>query len=295
MEVKGIIASLPTPFTPRNELDEEGLKSNVRFLIENGVHVLAPATTTGEFWALSDSEYVRLVELVVSEAKGRIPVIAGVGSNNTLLAMRFAKVAKDLGADGIFVVPPYYNRPTQEGLYQHFKAVLDAVDIPTIIYNEPLRAAVNMSVDVTCRLFKEYSNIIGLKEADSAQIHREVAQTDGKLPIFVVDLTFLPSLAIGATGVVSVAANIVPKQMVNLYNHFQQNKIEEARRLHYFLLPLFEGGVLFSETNPGPLKEAMNFMGLAAGLPRLPLVRMCEENRKRLLVVLNQLGIRGRN
>jgi len=292
LELKGIIASLPTPFTPDNELDDVGLRSNVRFLIENGVHALAPATTTGEFWALDESEYEQLIDIVVKEAKGRIPVIAGVGSNNTSVAIRLAKVAKNLGADGIFVVPPYYNRPTQEGLYQHYKAVLDEVEMPTLIYNEPVRAAVSMSVELICKLFKEYPNIVGLKESDFSQIHQEVKLTEGKLPIFVVDLALLPSLALGCAGAVSVAANIVPKQMVGLYENFMANKISEARRFHYSLLPLFEGGALFLETNPGPLKEAMNLMGLAAGVPRLPLVRMNETNRKTLLAVLNQLGLR---
>ena len=290
-EVKGIIVSLPTPFTPDNNLDENGLRHNVKFLIGNGVHALAPTTTTGEFWALSDFEYKREIEIVVEEANGKIPVIAGVGSNNTQIAVKLANVAKNAGADGIFVVPPYYNRPTQVGLYCHYKAILEAVDIPTIIYNEPLRAGVNMSVDVIFKLFKEYDNVSGLKEADFNQLHQDIALTKGKLSIYVVDIALLPGLALVCAGAVSVVANILPKEMVQLYENFNTNKIDEARKLHYLLLPLLEGGALFLETNPGPLKEAMNAMGLAAGNPRLPLVRLGEPNKAKLLKILNQLNL----
>jgi 4-hydroxy-tetrahydrodipicolinate synthase len=290
-EVRGIIASLPTPFTPDNNLDEEGLRTNVKFLIENRVHALAPATTTGEFWALTEFEYKREIEIVVDEANGKVPVIAGVGSNNTQIAIELAKIAKNAGSDGIFVVPPYYNRPTQEGLYRHFKTILDAVDIPTIIYNEPLRAAVNMSVDVVCKLYEEYNNLIGLKEADLNQLHQDIALTKGKLPIYVIDIALLSGLVLGGAGAVSVAANIVPKEMVQLYEDFIAKKFDEAKKIHYFLLPLFEGGVLFLETNPGPLKEAMNTMGLAAGNPRLPLVRLSEPNKTKLLKTLIQLNL----
>ena len=290
-EVKGVIVSLPTPFTPDDNLDEDGLRYNVKFLMENRVHAVAPTTTTGEFWALSDSEYEREIEIVVEEVGGRIPVIAGVGSNCTSTEIKLAKIAKNLGVDGIFVVPPYYNRPTQEGLYQHYKKVLEAVDIPTIIYNEPLRAAVNISAEVICKLFKEYSNILGLKESNFEQIHADLALTGGRLLVFVVDINLLPALALGATGVVSVAANIVPKKLVELYENFMANRMNEARRLHYHLLPLFEGGALFLETNPGPLKEAMNVMGLAAGSPRLPLVPMSEANKEKLLTILKQLEL----
>jgi 4-hydroxy-tetrahydrodipicolinate synthase len=289
-EIKGIIVSLPSPFTSDNTLDENGLRSNLQFLIENKVHSVAPVTTTGEFWALSDYEYNRIIEIVVDEVNEEIPVIAGVGSNYTPKAIEFASSAKNAGADAIFVVPPYYNRPTQDGIFRHFESILNAVDIPTIIYNEPLRSAVNMSVETILRLYEEYDNIIGLKESNFEQIHQDIALTEGKLPVFVVDLVFLPSLILGGAGVVSVVANIAPKKLVQLYENYMNNKIAEARELHYFLLPLLEGGALFLETNPGPLKEAMNFMGLSAGNPRLPLVKMNEENKVKLKTILEKLN-----
>jgi 4-hydroxy-tetrahydrodipicolinate synthase len=197
VRLKGIIASMPTPFTSKDKLNEEALRVHLKFLLRNRIHAVAPATTTGEFWSLTDSEYTRLVEIVVDQVNSKVPVIAGVGSNNTAIAIQLARRAKNLGVDGIFVVPPYFNRPTQEGLYHHFRAVLDAVDIPTLIYNEPHRAAVNVSSDTINRLFKEYSNIIGLKEGDFNQVQQDIALTEGRLSVFTVDVTLLPNLALG--------------------------------------------------------------------------------------------------
>jgi 4-hydroxy-tetrahydrodipicolinate synthase len=290
-EVRGIVACLPTPFTVENKLDVLGLRTNVRFLIDHSVHALAPTTTTGEFWALTEQEYERVIQVVVDEAAGKVPVIAGVGSNNTSAAIELARAAENLGADGIFVVPPYYNRPTQEGLFQHFKAILDAVDLPTIIYNEPVRSAVNVSAETIGRLYNEYSNMIGLKESDFNQIPMDMTVTERKLPVFVIDIALLPALSLGCAGSVSVVANVVPDQMVALYQNFMENKIDIARQLYYSLLPLFEGGALFLETNPTPLKEAMNAMGLSGGNPRLPLVPLSDANKRRLLAVLKQLKL----
>lgn len=288
---EGVLTAMVTPFLENGDLNEEGLKKNVEFQIKSGVDGLVPVGTTGECSTLSYEEHLRVVEVVVEAAGGRVPVVAGTGSNSTREALMLTREAKERGADGALVVVPYYNRPTQEGLYQHFKRLADEVDLPQILYNIPSRTGVNLAPETVAKLAK-LKNVVGVKEASGNfdQISKILELTRGE--DFVVtsgnDSHTLPMMALGAVGVISVASNVVPSQMVRMVRAFREGRVEEARRLHYELSPLFEA--LFLETNPSPVKEAMEMVGLPAGSPRLPLVRVGEGTRKRLREVLSGLG-----
>ncbi|MEM0358755.1 MAG: 4-hydroxy-tetrahydrodipicolinate synthase [Candidatus Hadarchaeales archaeon] len=289
---EGVLTAMVTPFLENGELNEEGLKKNVEFQIRSGIDGLVPVGTTGECSTLSYEEHLRVVEIVVEAAGGRVPVIAGTGSNSTREALMLTREAKERGADGALVVVPYYNRPTQEGLYQHFKRLAEEVDIPQILYNIPSRTGVNLAPETVAKLAK-LKNVVGIKEASGNfdQISKIIELTKGE--DFMVtsgnDSHTLPMMALGAVGVISVASNLVPSQMVRMVRAFREGRVEDARRIHYELSPLFEA--LFLETNPCPVKEAMEMVGLPAGPPRLPLVRVGEGTRKRLREVLSGLGL----
>ena len=289
---EGAFTALVTPFDAKGEMDEEGLRKNIRFQIERGIDGLVPVGTTGECSTLSYEEHNRVVEVAVDAARGRVPVVAGTGSNSTWEAVMLTKHAKEVGADGALLVVPYYNKPTQAGLYQHFKRVAEEVDLPQLIYNIPSRTGVNISPETVSQL-AGVRNIVGIKEAsgDLDQVSRIVELTRGH--DFVVfsgeDSLTLPILAMGGVGVISVASNLVPDRVARLVKAFRGGEVEEARRIHFELLPLFKA--LFLETNPGPVKAAMNMLGLAAGGLRLPLVGMEEENREKLRKVLAELGL----
>jgi 4-hydroxy-tetrahydrodipicolinate synthase len=289
---EGVLTAMVTPFLPNGELDEEGLRKNVEFQIRSGVDGLVPVGTTGECSTLSYEEHLRVVEVVVEAAGGRVPVLAGTGSNSTREALMLTREAKERGADGALLVVPYYNRPTQEGLYQHFKRLAEEVDLPQVLYNIPSRTGVNLAPETIARLAK-LKNVVGVKEASGNfdQISKILELTRGE--DFMVtsgnDSHTLPMMALGAVGVISVASNLVPSQMVRMVRAFREGRVEEARRIHYELSPLFEA--LFLETNPAPIKEAMEMAGLPAGPPRLPLVRVGEGTRQRLREVLSRLGL----
>jgi 4-hydroxy-tetrahydrodipicolinate synthase len=291
MRFEGTYTALVTPFDKQGNLDEEGLRELIRFQLQEGIDGLVPVGTTGECSTLSYEEHERVIEIVVEEAKGRVPVVAGTGSNSTREALMLTNFAREAGADGALLVVPYYNRPTQEGLYQHFKELAEKVDIPQILYNIPSRTGVNLLPQTVARL-AEIKNIVGIKEASTVdQVSEIIELTRGK--DFVVfsgnDNQTLPILALGGVGVISVASNVAPRLVSEMVRAFRKGKVEEARELHYRLSPLFKA--LFLETNPAPVKAALEMMGLPAGPPRLPLVEISQQNREILRKVLIDLGL----
>ncbi|MGC8817315.1 MAG: 4-hydroxy-tetrahydrodipicolinate synthase [Candidatus Hadarchaeum sp.] len=289
---EGAYTAMVTPFDSEGKVDEEGLRENVRFQIKKGIHGLVPTGTTGESPTLSYEEHNRVIEIVVDEAGGRVPVLAGTGSNSTWEALMLTKHAKEVGADGALIVVPYYNKPTQAGLYAHFKKLAEEVDIPQVIYNIPSRTGVNMLPETMAKLAK-LKNIVGVKEAsgDLNQVARIIELTRGEdFTVLSGDdaLTF-EIMKLGGKGVISVASNIVPDKVARLVESFRAGDIEAARRLNEELMPLFKA--LFLETNPVPVKAAMNWMGMPAGGYRLPLVEMQPENQERLRRVLVEMGL----
>jgi len=280
-----------TPFDRQGNLDEEGLRRLVRFQIEEGIDGLVPVGTTGECATLSYEEHERVIKIVVEEAKGRVPVIAGTGSNSTREALMLTQFAKEVKADAALLVVPYYNRPPQEGMYRHFKEVAEKVDLPQILYNVPSRTGVNLLPQTVARL-AEVRNIVGIKEASTVdQVSEIIELTRGK--DFVVfsgnDNQTLPILALGGVGVISVASNVAPKLVAEMVRAFRRGDLEGARELHYRLSPLFKA--LFLETNPAPVKAALEMMDLPAGAPRLPLTEVSQQTREVLRKVLIDLRI----
>jgi 4-hydroxy-tetrahydrodipicolinate synthase len=292
MLLKGCYVAIVTPFTESGEIDEKGLRSNIEFLISNGVSGIVPCGTTGESATLSWEEHNHVVDIALDQVKDRIQVIAGAGSNNTKESLNAAIHAKENGAEAILCITPYYNKPTQEGLYQHYKVLATTVDIPIIMYNVPGRTGVNLLPKTVERLC-EFKNIIGIKEASGnilqiSEIHKRCGD---RLTILSGDdaLTF-PILACGGKGVISVVANIWPSKVVEMINAFEQKDFAKALSLHEELLPV--SNAMFLETNPGPVKTAMNYLGLAAGPLRLPLVQMENDTRDKLISILKQAGIK---
>lgn len=291
MELKGCYVAIVTPFTPDGQIDEEGLRSNIDFLLSRGVSGIVPCGTTGESATLSWDEHLRVVDIAINEAQGRAQVIAGAGSNNTREAIEAARHAKEKGADAILCITPYYNKPTQEGLYQHFRTVATSVDIPVVLYNVPGRTGVNMLPETVERL-SDIKTIVAVKEASgdvtqSSEIHRRCG--DRITVLSGEDSLTLPICSVGGRGVISVTANIVPGKMVAMLSAFEKGDCETARRLHEEMLPLCKA--LFVETNPIPVKTAMNHVGLAAGPLRLPLVSMSDGNKKVLFDVLKETSL----
>lgn len=288
MKLQGCYVALITPFDNQGDIDENGLRLNINYLIDNGVAGIVPCGTTGESATLSWEEHLRVVDIAISEAKGRVSVIAGAGSNNTREAIVAAKHAKEVGADAILCITPYYNKPTQEGLYQHYRAITQQVTIPIVIYNVPSRTGVNLQPETVERLC-EFDVIIGLKEASGnilqiSEIHRRCG--DRLAILSGDDALTLAVLACGGCGVISVAGNILPKKMGALISTFFKGKMKEALAIHEELLPVCNA--LFMETSPIPIKTAMNHLGLKAGPLRLPLVPMREDNKQKLISVLTE-------
>ncbi len=287
---KGSMVALVTPFK-NGKVDESKLKELVKFHIDNGTDALVPCGTTGESATLSAEEHESVVEIVVSAASGKIPVIAGTGSNDTKQAINLTKHAKHAGANGALVISPYYNKPTQQGLYQHFSAIAKAVDIPIVLYNIASRTAVNIEPETVARL-AELDNIVAIKEASGnlSQMSQIVKLCGDKLTLISGDdALILPILAIGGKGVISVVANIVPKETAQLIREFEKGNLAEARKMHYKLFPLIK--VMFIETNPAPVKQSMELIGIISGEIRLPLCRMKPENIEKLKKVLKGYGL----
>ena len=278
---KGSNVALITPFK-NNELDVDTYIKLIHFHIENGTHGLVPAGTTGESPTLSHDEHQKVIELCINESNGKIPVIAGTGSNSTEEAISLTKHAEKVGADGALVVTPYYNKPTQEGLYQHYKAINDNTGLPIIIYNIPGRCVIDMSVDTMARLF-ELKNIAGVKDA-TGDLNR-LDQTIKKLGPDFIQLTGEDGLAFefnkrGGVGIISVTANIAPKlcsDMQKFSKSDSDNEIKEAERIDSLLQPVHKS--LFAESNPAPVKYAAKLLGLCDDAVRLPLVKIMDETK----------------
>ncbi|MBN2185632.1 MAG: 4-hydroxy-tetrahydrodipicolinate synthase [Candidatus Krumholzibacteriota bacterium] len=289
--LKGLYVALVTPFNKDGSLNEDKLRELVRFHVDSGTDGLVPCATTSENPTYSWEEHFRIIELVVNEAAGNLKVVAGCGTNSTTRSIENLIKARELGVDGAMVVTPYYNKPTQEGLYAHFMKLADEGGLPLMLYNVPGRTGVNMKPSTVKRL-SEHENIIGLKEA-SADLEQmaEIISICGDNIILMSgdDSLTLPILAIGGKGVVSVVGNIVPKDVISLISIFEDGDLEEARRLHFRLLPLCQA--MFIETNPMPVKEAMNILDMGVGDVRLPLVRMLPENIKKLTKALADYGL----
>ncbi len=288
---QGAMVAIVTPFK-NGQVDESGLRDLIEFQIANGTHGIVPCGTTGESATLSFKEHERVIEITVEQVNKRVPVVAGTGSNNTAEAVRLTKHAKDAGADGALMISPYYNKPTQEGLYRHFEKVAKDVDIPIILYNIPGRTAVNMEPGTIARL-ADIDNIVGVKEASGSmkQITDIVARCGDDFTVLSGEdfLTF-PLLCVGGKGVISVSSNIVPRDMAELCNLFFAERYGEAQKLYYKLLPLCHA--LFYETNPAPVKAALAMMKkIESDEVRLPLALMSEANRERLRKDLQDYGL----
>ena len=287
---QGSLVALVTPFRD-GQVDEPKLRELVEFHVANGTDAIIPCGTTGESPTLSHDEHKRVVEVVIEAARGRVPVVAGTGSNSTTEAIDLTAHAKKAGAAGALVVNPYYNKPTQEGLYRHFKAIAEGVDIPILVYNIQSRTAVNVETDTLARLAK-IPNIVGVKEASgSLDQMTQVILACG--PDFSVlsgdDNLTLPLMAVGGRGVVSVVANIVPRETAEMTHAALEGDWKRARDLFHRLFPLCRA--MFIETNPIPVKEAMAMLGMIAPEFRLPLCRMADANRERLKTILQQFGL----
>jgi len=287
---KGAIVAIVTPFK-NGEVDEEALRELIEFQIESGTDGIVPCGTTGESATLSHEEHDRVIEIAVDAVNKRVPVIAGTGSNSTREAIRLTRHAYEVGVDGALMVTPYYNRPTQEGLYQHYKAVAEEVPIAIIPYNVPSRTGSNLLPETDARLAK-ISNIVGIKEAsgDLKQISKVIELCGDDFDVLSGDdFTVLPILSVGGKGVISVVSNVVPADMAGLFDAFEAGDLAKAQDLHYKMWPLMEA--LFFETNPIPTKAALSMMGKINYELRLPLYRMSDTNYDRLRQVLADYGL----
>ncbi|MCP9450155.1 MAG: 4-hydroxy-tetrahydrodipicolinate synthase [Nitrospira sp.] len=286
----GSLIAIVTPFR-NGRIDERTLAELIEWQIAKGTDGIVPCGTTGESATLSHEEHHRVIQLTVEVVNRRVPVIAGTGSNSTEEAVALTKHAKQAGADGALLITPYYNKPTQEGLYRHYKAVAEAVDLPLVLYNIPGRTGVNMLPSTIARL-SAIDTIVGVKEGSgSVQQASDIVQMCGdRITVLAGDDSLtLPMMAVGAKGVITVTANIVPTEMAQLVKTFADGKIVEARRLHFALSPLF--AALFLETNPIPVKEALGMMGKIDPELRLPLCPMGQETRDKLRHVLKDMNL----
>ncbi|UCF05799.1 MAG: 4-hydroxy-tetrahydrodipicolinate synthase [bacterium] len=289
--LNGLYVALVTPFTENGGLNENKLRELVRFHIDAGTDGLVPCATTSENPTYTWEEHFRIIEIVVQEAAGNLKVIAGCGTNSTTRSIDNIKKARDLGANGAMVVTPYYNKPTQEGLYAHFMKLADEGDLPLMLYNVPGRTGVNMKPSTVARL-ASHERVVAVKEASgSIEQMAEVFMLCGEdIDLLSGDDTItFPLLSIGGRGVVSVVGNIVPKDVLSMIAAFNKGDMAGARTWHYKLLPLSQA--MFIETNPMPVKEAMNMLGMEVGDVRLPLVRMLPENRTKLRDALSAYGL----
>jgi 4-hydroxy-tetrahydrodipicolinate synthase len=289
---EGVLTALVTPFRD-GEIDESALRALVERQIEAGVDGLVPCGSTGESATLSHAEHRRVVEIVVHATRGRVPVVAGTGSNNTREAVELTLYAKEAGADGALLISPYYNKPTQEGLFLHYAEIARRTAFPLVLYNVPSRTSSNMLPTTVARL-ADLEQVVGIKEAcgNLAQISEVIDRCPGDFSVLSGDdaLT-LPILAVGGKGVVCTTSNVAPSEMVSLVRSFRSGDLDAARRCHLRLLPLFDA--LFSETNPIPVKAALQLIGAIGPEIRLPLTPLTAPNRERLQVVLKELGLVG--
>ena len=287
---KGSMVAIVTPFK-NGKVDEKALGDLIEFHIKNGTDVIVPCGTTGESATLSHEEHHRVVEFTVKAVNKRIPVIAGAGSNSTSETLELTGYARKAGADGVLLITPYYNKPTQEGLFRHFSTIADSTDLPIVLYNVPGRTSVNMLPATVARL-REKRNIVGIKEAtgDMKQVSEVIRLCGRDFDVISGDdFTTLPLLALGGVGAISVTANIAPADCAALFDAYFAGKLDTALKLHYKLEPLH--GPLFIETNPIPVKTSLALMGKINEEFRLPLCPMADANKEKLKKALKDYGL----
>lgn len=285
---KGSMVAIVTPFDKNGRVDEEKYRQLIEFQIENGTDAIIPCGTTGESATLDYEEHDRVIRVCIEQVKKRIPVIAGTGSNSTAEAIEMSRHAKKMGADGVLLVSPYYNKPSQEGLYQHYKAIHDAVALPQILYNVPGRTSMNLEAKTTIRL-AEFPHIVAIKEASGnvTQASEIIAAAGDKIDVLSGDdFLTLPLMACGAVGVISVTANIAPKQVKAMVSAIFAGRWEEAKKLHLEILELHQ--VMFIEANPVPVKTSLGLMGKIEPHVRLPLVGLHPASLEKLTSVLKK-------
>ena len=287
----GSIVPLVTPFHD-GHLDEDALRRLVEFQIRHGSHGISVLGTTGEPTSLTPDERERVMALAVEAADGRVPVLLGTGSNNHDETLRYTRLAERLGADALLLIVPYYNKPSQRGLYEHFRRATEATSLPVVLYNIPGRSAVNLEPDTIAQLHAACENIVGVKEANPSldQVSRVLARCGRDFLVYSgIETLCFPMLALGGAGHVSATANVAPERVARLYDLCAAGRWDEARDLHYELLELNE--VLFLETNPGPAKAALGLMGLIDPEVRLPLAPVSEATAERVRAALERLGL----
>ena len=291
---EGVLPAIITPFKRNTAmgLDIQGLERNIEFLLSCGIHGIVPCGSTGESATLSFEEHEKVVEITVDKVRGRIPVVAGTGSNNTAEAVRLTKAAKEIGADGVLVISPYYNKPNRSGLVKHYTKLAD-LDIPVIMYNVPGRTGQNLEPDLVAELAR-HPNIVAIKEASGniSQISRIIEDTQDEEFVVISgdDNITLPIMALGGAGVISVAANVDPCRMVALYEALKHGDYQKALVLHYALSPLFRS--MFIDTNPIPVKRAVELLGMAGGPVRLPLDELDEKKTEQLRKVVATIPVK---
>lgn len=289
---KGSLVAMITPFGENGEVDEKGIEKLVEFHIQNGTNGIVPCGTTGEAPTLSHDEHKRVVEVTIKAVAGRIPVIAGTGSNCTREALDLTSHAKKAGADGALIITPYYNKPTQKGLYLHFKKIAEEVDIPIIVYNVPSRTGINLLPETLAEL-SEIKNIVGVKEASGNldQMTQIIELCGEKITLLSGDdKLLLPVLSIGGKGVISVVANIIPREVSDMISEFEKRNYQKAKEI--FLSKVYPlSNAMFYETNPIPVKTSARLMGLPSGDLRLPLAPMSENNLAKLKADLIKFGL----
>ena len=291
-KLQGVFTAIITPFKEDGSVDEEQLKKLIDFNIENGVAGIVPCGTTGESPTLSNSEHARVIEITVEHVNKRVPVIAGTGSNCTREAIRQSQHAEEIGADALLLVNPYYNKPTQEGLYRHFKAIADSVKIACVVYNIKGRTGVNVETPTLMKIIKECKNVVAVKEAsgDLNQMKEVIAQRPEGFSVLSGDDNITVDLIkAGGNGVVSVASNIVPKQMSDMVKFALEGNNEEADKINSSLAKLFE--VEFIETNPIPIKYMLSLKGMANEVYRLPMCEMTDEHKEEVKKVLGEMNL----
>jgi 4-hydroxy-tetrahydrodipicolinate synthase len=292
---EGVLPAIITPFkrNPAMGLDVPGLERNIGFLTSRGIHGIVPCGSTGESATLTFEEHEKVMEVTVDKINGKIPVLAGTGSNNTAEAVRLTKAAKDIGADGVLVISPYYNKPNRSGLVKHYTKLAD-LDIPVVMYNVPGRTGQNLEPDLVAEL-AQHPNIVGVKEASGniGQMSRILEETQDEDFVLISgdDNITLPILALGGAGVISVAANVDPARMVAMYEAMKCGDYQKALVLHYAMSPLFRS--MFIDTNPIPVKKAVELIGLAGGPVRLPLDELDAKKTEQLKKVLTTIPSKG--
>ena len=291
LDIRGCGTALVTPFRRDGSLDEAALRRLVQFQLREGIDFLVPCGTTGETPTLEHDEYLRVIQITLEEAKGKVPIVGGASANSTRKVIQLVQEVRALGVQAVLSVAPYYNKPTQEGLYQHFKAIAESTDLPIILYNVPSRTASNIEPATVARLSK-IPNIVAIKEA-SGSITQQMEVLNAVEPGFRVlsgdDAYTFPLMALGGLGVISVVSNQAPGPMAKLARLLLDGKLDEARKLHFQLLPLMQAD--FIETNPIPVKAGLAMMGMIEEVYRLPLVPMKPENRAKLEKVMAAQGL----